>query len=156
MLFLLVVYTCDVYFEGGIEVGQKWDVIGRRRVELSRCSGAPIFNILIKENWISAMASLHTESNINILLTGNLPIDCGVRQWSHPLMILLHSLGAKSNNRKRGQFKCDVNFECDVTWSRRWKDFGNRLTGRGILKIRKFSWASYVYVYRPLHIFKFQ
>ena len=34
------------------------------------------------------------------------------RQWSHPLMIQLPCLLAKSNNRTRGQF------ECDVTWFR--------------------------------------
>ena len=34
----------------------------------------------IKENWICAMTRHHAESNINILLTRNLPIDSGVRQ----------------------------------------------------------------------------
>ena len=43
-------------------------------------------------------------------MTRNLPIESGVRQWSHPLMILLHCLCAKSNNETRGQF------ERDMTW----------------------------------------
>ena len=44
----------------------------------------------------------------NILLTRNLHLDSDVRQWSHPLTILLHCLWAKSNYRRRGQFECDV------------------------------------------------
>ena len=44
------------------------------------------------------------------LLTRNLPFDSDVREWSHPLMISLHCLWAKSNNRTRGQFECDVTF----------------------------------------------
>ena len=48
----------------------------------------------------------------NILLTRNLPVEPGVRQWSHPLIILLHCLWAKSNNRTRGQFECDVTWFC--------------------------------------------
>ena len=31
-----------------------------------------------------------------------------VRQWSHPLMIPLHCLWAKSNNKTRAQFECDM------------------------------------------------
>ena len=44
----------------------------------------------------------------NILLTRNLPFDSDVRQSSHPLMISLHCLWAKSNRRTDGQFECDV------------------------------------------------
>ena len=36
--------------------------------------------------------------------------DSYVRQWKHPLMIPLHCLWAKSNNRTRGQFDCDVTY----------------------------------------------
>ena len=54
------------------------------------------------------MVRHHAEPNINILSTRNLLFDSDVRQWSHPLMIPLHSLFAKSNNRKRDQFECDV------------------------------------------------
>ena len=67
-------------------------------------------SFFIKENWICAIHRHQAESNINILLTRNFPTDSGVRQWSHPLMIPLHCLWAKSNNRTRGHF------ECDVTW----------------------------------------
>ena len=56
------------------------------------------------------MTRHYAESNINILLTRNLPTDSCVRQWNHLLMIPLHCLWAKSNNRKHGQF------ECDDTW----------------------------------------
>ena len=38
--------------------------------------------------------------------------DSSVRQWSHPFMIPLHCLWAKSNNRTRGQFECDVKWFC--------------------------------------------
>ena len=64
----------------------------------------------IKENWIWTKTRHHAESNSNILLTRNLPIDSGIRQWSHRFMIPLHCLWAKSNNRTPGQF------ECDMTW----------------------------------------
>ena len=53
--------------------------------------------LIIKENWIRAMTR-HAESNINILLTRNSPIDSGVRQWSYPLMIPLHCLWIKTNS----------------------------------------------------------
>ena len=38
----------------------------------------------------------------------NVPFDPDVRLWSHPLMTPLHCLWAKSNNRTRRQFECDV------------------------------------------------
>ena len=44
----------------------------------------------------------------NILLTRNLPFGSDVRQRSQPLMIPMHCLWAKSNNRTRGQFECDL------------------------------------------------
>ena len=34
------------------------------------------------------------------------------KPWSHPLMIVLHCLWAKSNNRTRGQFECEVTWFC--------------------------------------------
>ena len=42
--------------------------------------GRPIFIFFIKENWICAMNRHHAVSNINVLLTRNLPIDSGVRE----------------------------------------------------------------------------
>ena len=62
----------------------------------------------IKENWVSAVDRQHTKPNIKILVTRNLPFDPDARQWSHHLMILLHCLWAKSNNRTLGQFECDL------------------------------------------------
>ena len=56
-------------------------------------------SFFIKGNWICAMTRHHTEPNINILLTKNLPFDSDIRQFSHSLMIPLHCLWAKSNNR---------------------------------------------------------
>ena len=44
----------------------------------------------------------------NILLARNIPFDSDIRQCSHPLMIPLHCLWAKSNNRTRGQLECNV------------------------------------------------
>ena len=114
----------------------------------------------------------HAQSNINILSTRNLPIDSSVRQWSHPRIISLHCLWAKSNNGTRGQFDCDMTWFCfyfefvrsharcgccsivcwrGFVWNWRskvkgWNDFGRRWTmGVGVLKIRKFLWTSYVY-----------
>ena len=105
-------YTHDVHYEGSWrEVRQKWDVIGRRGWGCSECSGRPIFIFFIKEDWICAMTKHHAESNINILLTRNFPFDSDIRQ-SHLLMILLHCLWVKLNNRTRGQFECDVTWFC--------------------------------------------
>ena len=58
------------------------------------------------------MTRHHAESNINILLTSNLAIDSNLRHRSHPLIIPLHCLWAKSNNRTCGQFECDVTWFC--------------------------------------------
>ena len=66
----------------------------------------------ITENWICIMTRHHAESNINILLTRNLPFDSDVRQWSHFLMISLHCLWAKANNKMRGQCECDMTWFC--------------------------------------------
>ena len=79
---------------------------------VSECSGRPIFIFFIKENWICAITRHHAEPNINILLTKSLPFDYGLRQWSHSLMIPVHFLWIKSNNRARVQFECDVTWFC--------------------------------------------
>ena len=73
----------------------------------SEFSGRPIFIFFIKENWILAMTRHHAN---NILLTKNLNFDSDVRQWSNPIMILLHFLLAKSNYRTRDQFERDFVF----------------------------------------------
>ena len=41
-------------------------------------------------------------------MSRNSPFDSDVRQKSHPSMIPLHCLWAKSNNVMRDQFECDV------------------------------------------------
>ena len=76
--------------------------------ELAKVLDVQCFFFFIKEDWICAITSHHVESNINILLTTNLPFDSDIRQWSHPLM----SLWAKSNNITRGQFESDVTWFC--------------------------------------------
>ena len=80
-------------------------VIARRGMGISECSGRPIFAFFIKENSICAMTRHYAN---NVLSARNLPFDSDVRQGSHPLMILLHYLWAKLNNRTRGQFENDV------------------------------------------------
>ena len=64
----------------------------------------------INKDWASRTLA---ELNIIILLTRNLRFDADLRQLRHPLLLPLHYLRAKSNNRRQGQFEC----ECDVTWS---------------------------------------
>ena len=125
------------------------------------------------------MTRHHAESNINTLLTRNLPTDSGVRQWSHSLMIPLHCLWTKSNNKTPGQFESEVTWfgfcfdfvlshaRCGCCSINCWRVGGGcsfkighpRSRGRkkmldvdeqgmGVLKIRQFSWKSYMY--RPL------
>ena len=60
----------------------------------------------------TSLTSAYGKPNINMLLRRNLPIDSGVGQWSHSLMIQLHCLWAKSNDRMPGQFECDVTWFC--------------------------------------------
>ena len=93
---------------------QKWYVIERKGAGdgVSECSRRPIFIFFIKENWICAMTRHHAEPSINILLARNLPFASGVRQRSHPLMIPMHCLWAKSNNRTHCQFEWDVTWFC--------------------------------------------
>ena len=75
-------YTYDVHFEWGWGIKQKRDVIRRKGVGSSECFGRAIFIFLIKKLGFSPMTRYHAESNINILLTRNLPIDSSVRQWT--------------------------------------------------------------------------
>ena len=92
------------------------------------------------------MTRHHAESNINILLTGNLPRDSGVRQRSHPLMTPTHCLWTELNNRTRGQFECNVTWFCFgfhfvrsrarrgccsiVCWSRWGREFASNRTSK--------------------------
>ena len=72
---------------------------------VSECSGRPICTFFIKENSICVMTRHYAN---NVSLARNLPFDSDVRQGSYPLMILLHCLWDKLNNRTRGQFEYDV------------------------------------------------
>ena len=87
-------------------VRQKWDVIGHRGWEISGSSGHQVFIFFVNENWIFVVTRHHAEPN-NISLTRNLSFESDIRLWSHPSMIPLHCLWAKSNNRTPGQFECD-------------------------------------------------
>ena len=51
-------------------------------------------------------------SNIMLSQTRNLSIDSVVRHWSHPVIIPLHCLYSKLNNRTRSKFEYDVTWFC--------------------------------------------
>ena len=84
-----------------------------------------------------AMTWQHAEPNTKILLTGNLPFDYDVRQWSHPSMIPLHCLWAKSNNKTRGQFECDMTWFLFLFW------FRSFTCTRRLLFHRLFTFSNY-------------
>ena len=46
------------------------------------------------------------------IITGDTRRDTHMTSSNHPLMIPLHRLWVKSNNRTRGQFECDVTWIC--------------------------------------------
>ena len=90
---------------------QKWDISGCRRVwVVSVLDVQSLF--FYKKNWICTMARYHAYQVRHILLTRNLPTHHDGRQWSHPLMIPSHCFWAKSSNRTRSQFACDVTWFC--------------------------------------------
>ena len=64
-----------------------------------------LYFFIFKDNYIWVMTRYHVN---NILLTRDLPFVfvSDSRQWSHPLMIPMHCLWAKSNHSLRSQFKC--------------------------------------------------
>ena len=72
------------------------------------CSGRLVFIFYYYRKLDLRYVRHHTEPNIHILFTINLPFDSDIRRWSHPLMIALHCLWAKSNNITCGRFQCDV------------------------------------------------
>ena len=82
---------------------QKWNVIGRRgEWGVSKCSGHPIFIFfLLRKLDLRHDQKSYWAKHWYILLTRNLPFDSDVRQRSHSLMVALHCLWAKSNNRTR-------------------------------------------------------
>ena len=64
-----------------------------------------LYFFIFKDNYIWVMTRYHVN---NILLTRDLHFVfvSDSRQWSHPLMIPMHCLWAKSNLSLRSQFKC--------------------------------------------------
>ena len=88
-----------------VRVRKKWDVI--RRMGLRGWSVLEVQSLLflLKQirfgPWLDIMLMIYYWQQ-------NLPFDSDIRQWSHPLMIPLRCLWAKTTHRKRGQFKCDV------------------------------------------------
>ena len=64
----------------GVGVKAKIKCYRTQGVGSSECYGRPIFIFFIKENWICAMNRHYAESNINILLTRNLPVEPDVIQ----------------------------------------------------------------------------
>ena len=85
-----------------------------------------------------------TRHHVDMLLTRNLPFESEARQWTHPLMISLHCLWAKSNNRTRGQFEYDVTWFCFcfnfVRSHARWKEVKRSQTKRKESQTRLMSW----------------
>ena len=87
---------------------QNWDVIGLMGVG----RGEGVSDFLDGESLFFLLKKIGFELKINILLTRYLLFDSDVRQWSHPLMIPMHCLWAKSNTKTRGQFECDLTWFC--------------------------------------------
>ena len=51
-------------------------------------------HLFMKGDWICAIRRYHTKTNVDVILTWNLPFGSDVTQWSYPLVILLHCLWA--------------------------------------------------------------
>ena len=82
----------------------RWGVI--------ECSGCPIFIFLLQKIVFAPWPDIMLAQTLIYYWQENHPFDSDVRQWSQPLMIPLHCLWAKSNNRTHGQFECDVTWFC--------------------------------------------
>ena len=74
--------------------------------------GEGVSDFLDGESLFFLLKKIGFELKINILLTRYLLFDSDIRQWSHPLMIPMHCLWAKSNTKTRGQFECDLTWFC--------------------------------------------
>ena len=117
---------------GGGGLRQKWDIIERRGWGVSKCFGRPIFIFLLKKIGFAPWPGI-----MLIVLARNFPFDPDVRHWSYSLMETLRCLWVKLNNRMRDQF--DKVKRVVEMWTLMDKRGGE------ILKIRQFSWTSYVY-----------
>ena len=103
--------------EGGVKNEMLSDV-GGWGGELASVLEVQYLFFLLKKIGFCAITWHHAEPNISILLSRNLPFDSDVTQWRHLLIIPLHCLWAKSNNRTRGQFECDVTWFLFLFWFR--------------------------------------
>ena len=110
--------------EIGGGVRQKWDVIGRKgRWGVASVLDVQFLFFLLKKIEFAPWPDITLRQTLITLLTKNLPFDCDVRQWRHPLMISLHCLWAKLNNR----MWCDLvlilfwfrSFTCTVSFGER-------------------------------------
>ena len=72
---------------------------------VNECSRRPVFIFIIKKigfgPWPDIMLIIYYWQEIFLF-------DSDLRPWSHPLIIPLHCLWAKSSNRMHGQFECDM------------------------------------------------
>ena len=112
-----------------------------------------LYSFSIKENCICTMTRYHAEPNINILLIRNLPFESDDRQWSYPLMILLHCLWAKSNNRTCGQFKCDVTWFCFCYDFMQTKKVDCKMSTKNV---SNYKWKIFRDIFGQLHTQEFK
>ena len=97
----------------GGRVRQKWDVVrdtGRRR--LASVLDVQYLIFLLKEIGFASWPDIMLCQTLIYYCQEIFLLTLTVRQWSHPLIIPLHCLQAKSNNRARGQFECEVTWFC--------------------------------------------
>ena len=116
---------------------------------LSDVGGLSVLDVQsFKENCVCAMTRHHSEPN-SILLTRSLPFDSDGREWSHPLMIPLHSSWAKSNNRTRVEFECDVIWFCFCFDFVQIKQVDCKM---GTKNVNNYKWKTFRNVFGQLHI----
>ena len=125
-------YTYDVHFEGRKWGWRGWGGGSNAKMRCYRTWGeggglrmSECSICFIIENWICAMTRHLAEPNIKILLARNLPFwlwhqtvkpsfnnTIALFVGEIPLMIPLHCLSAKFNNRTCGQFEFDLTCFC--------------------------------------------
>ena len=146
--------SCGVMYIWRRVWGGEWGCGG------SEFFGRPILIFYIKKNWIALWPDMLSRILIYywqeiLLLTLGKPWEPNW-QWSHSLMIPLHCLSTKSNNKTRGQF------ECGMTWFCLCFDFigshareGETVEGmRGGVRLGMGVEGGGSYVYRPLRYIK--
>ena len=90
---------------GGGGLRWKWDVTGRKEWGVKECSGRQILTFLLKKIEFAPWPDIKLSQRLIYYWQEIFLFDSDVRQRSHTLMIPLHYLWAKSNNRTCG---CDV------------------------------------------------